>query len=132
MAISFAIIRFSLATRSSRARIRLLETDAHSENTLLRAFAELENEMESVVVEMIDDPNPSPGKQARPQAQPILTLNQRKMVKWLNRLPIKKELAYFVGVRNSHAMIVSRDVKRFEVHRLGESVIRHWATAFIL
>lgn len=132
MAVSFALIRFSLAARSSRARIKLLEKDAHRENTLIHVFAELENEMESALVELIDDPNPSPRKEERPRAQPILSPNQRKIVKWLNQLPIKKELAHFPGVRNSHAMIVSRDVKRFEVHRLGESVIRHWATAFIL
>ncbi|KAG5637684.1 hypothetical protein H0H81_003600 [Sphagnurus paluster] len=70
------------------------------------------------------------GKQT--SEQPILTPLHHKIVMWLNQLPLRKELAYFPNARNSHAMIVCRDVKRFEAHRLGEGILRHWAASFIL
>ncbi|KAL1723043.1 putative serine esterase-domain-containing protein [Schizophyllum commune] len=57
---------------------------------------------------------------------------QRKMAANLNALPIQKERAFIENVRNSHAVIISRDVKNFEWHRRGEGVIRHWADSFEL
>ena len=68
-----------------------------------------------------------------PREQPIFTDSQLEMVASLNALPnLRKEMAFFDHVRNSHAMIVSRDVKRFEFHKKGESVLRHWADRFEL
>ena len=126
--ISIALVRFTLATRSSRARIRLLEQD---ESKLAHYLREFEKDVEDVVVNLIDDSNPSfSGK--HPSEHPIITPLQRRMAASLNGLPIKKERAYLPHVRNSHAIIVCRDVKRFELHRRGEGVIRHWATSFIL
>jgi hypothetical protein len=144
---SLAIIRLSLAARSSRARIRLLEKDASNSQKLAHILAQLERQMENAVVELIDDeagvepaadaeqaltttkrrcaPKPS-------QEQPILTPVQRRMAASLNRLPLKKERAYFPSARNSHAVIICRDVKNFEAHRAGEGVVRHWADSFIL
>jgi len=96
-------------------------------------FAELEREMEEAVVDLIDNPDPSPSYQPEMSKQhPIITPNHKRIATWLNSLPIKKELAFFPAVRNSHAMIICRDVKRFEVHRLGESVVKHWAQSLIL
>ena len=126
--LSVALINFSLATRSSRARIRLLEQD---ESKLAHYLRELEKDVEDIVVNLVDDSNPSfSGK--HPPEHPIITPLQRRMAASLNRLPIKKERAYFPHVRNSHSIIVCRDVKRFEIHRRGEGVVRHWATSFIL
>jgi len=89
--------------------------------------------MEEAVVDLIDNPDPSPSYQPEnPKQHPIITPSHQRIAVWLNSLPIKKELAFFPAVRNAHAMIISRDVKRFEIHRLGESVIRHWAQSFIL
>jgi hypothetical protein len=133
--ISMALLRLTIASRSSRARIRLLEQEAHNGNqkALVGLMAELEREMEEAVVDLIDNPDPSPIYQSEASKEhPIITPNHRKIANWLNALPIKKELAYFPAVRNAHAMIISRDVKRFEIHRLGEPVLRHWATSFIL
>lgn len=133
--ISLAILRLSLATRSSRARIKELEREAHNEGrqTLVHLFAELEREVEEAVVDFIDNPDPSPSYQPENSKQhPIITPNHTRIATWLNSLPIKKELAFFPAVRNSHAMIICRDVKRFEIHRLGEGVVRHWAQSFIL
>ncbi|KAF8906243.1 putative serine esterase-domain-containing protein [Gymnopilus junonius] len=132
---SLALVRLSLATRSSRARIKLLEKEAHNgdQRTLVELVAELEQEMEEAVVDLIDNPDPSPLYQSEVSKEhPIITAYHRQIANWLNTLPIKKELAYFPGVRNAHAMIISRDVKQFEIHRLGEPVLRHWATSFIL
>ncbi|KAF9563081.1 DUF676-domain-containing protein [Agrocybe pediades] len=134
--ISLVLFRFTMASRSSRARIKALEKEAaHSGNqqTLVNLIAEIEREMEEAVVDMIDNPDPNPLYQTEvSKSHPIITPNHKQIANWLNSLPIKKELAYFPNVRNSHAMIISRDVKRFELHRLGEPLIRHWASSFIL
>ncbi|KAH9940836.1 DUF676-domain-containing protein [Epithele typhae] len=45
---------------------------------------------------------------------------------------LKKELAWFPNVMNAHAVIISRDVKRFPVHKEGESVLQHWADHWII
>jgi hypothetical protein len=65
---------------------------------------------------------------------PILTDRQKQMVKNINEgVPkLQKVLAYIHPVRNAHAIIVSRDVKRFELHRMGEGVLRHFADHFVL
>lgn len=137
MLISLAVLRFSLATRSSRARIKLLEEEAHTtgQQKLADILADLEREMEETVVDLIDTPTPihsisQPSTSNR--GHPIITANHKKIVNWLNLLPIKKEFAYFPAVRNSHAIIVCRDVNHFEFHRKGEGVVRHWANSFIL
>jgi hypothetical protein len=55
------------------------------------------------------------------------------MISSLNALPqLTKHLAYYEHVRNSHAMIVCRDVKRFEFHKKGEGVVKVWAEGFVL
>ncbi|KAG5637683.1 hypothetical protein H0H81_003599 [Sphagnurus paluster] len=74
---------------------------------------------------------PSSSSKPAPE-QPILSPLQHKIVGWLNQLPLRKDLAYFPDVRNSHGMIVCRDAHRFKVHRRGEGIVRHWAASFIL
>lgn len=65
--------------------------------------------------------------------QPILSPAQKAAHQNLNSIPkLEKVLVYIHPVRNAHAIIVSRDVKRFELHRMGEGVIRHWADGFVL
>ncbi|KAF8074750.1 DUF676-domain-containing protein [Lyophyllum atratum] len=197
--ISLVVVHFSLASRSSRARIRLLEEDGSKSQKLINILAELEDEVEHAIVDLvIDNPADSQpsssssscrftGRKGSPQPvpntpvlvekvnmveegtttpdstvstttlqestsspssscfttrkkkvpapareQPILSPVQVKIAGWLNRLPLHKQLAYFPDVRNAHAMIVCRDVKRFEAHRRGEGIVRHWATSFIL
>ncbi|KAF8892305.1 putative serine esterase-domain-containing protein [Infundibulicybe gibba] len=123
------VLRLSLATRSSRARIRLLENDETSKEKLINILAEIEQQMEETVTAVV-----ASGKSISksPKEQPILTPLQHKIAKSLNQLPIKKEIAFFENVVNSHAIIVCRDVKRFEMHKMGEGLLRHWANSFIL
>ncbi|KAJ6619472.1 putative serine esterase-domain-containing protein [Mycena sp. CBHHK59/15] len=136
--LSLIVVRLSLATRSSRARIKLLERDASASNTqrLVHVLAQLEHQVETAVVDLvIDDAEPparacSSSKAARDQ--PILTPTQRRIAAALNRLPILRERAWFPDARNSHAVIICRDVRNFEAHRAGEGVLRHWAGAFVL
>lgn len=136
---SLAAFRLSMAARSSRARIKLLESDRSNGNTLIHTLAHLEKQVEDVVVEMIDDPSPmsedsspGPSSSSLPE-QPILTPLQRRIILSLNKLPnLKKERVFIPRVRNSHAVIVCRDVKRFSVHKRGEGIVRHWADSFIL
>jgi sulfur carrier protein ThiS len=135
--ISIAIFRFSLASRASRVRIKQLEQEALTagQEKLVDILAELEIEMEEAAVVDLVDNNPIPSSyqsKGSSRVQPILSPNHKKIVNWLNLLPIKKNLAYFPGIRNSHAVIVCRDVERFEFHKQGEGVIRHWANSFIL
>jgi len=134
--ISLVILRvsvLSLASRSSRFRIKQLEEEAHTtgQQKLADTLAELEREVEEAVVDLIESPD-LPSSIYRSHEQPIISSNHKKIVNWLNLLPIKKEIAYFPEVWNSHPVIVCRDVKHFESHRKGEGVLRHWANSFIL
>jgi hypothetical protein len=74
--------------------------------------------------------NPSSGA-ARPQ--PTLTPLQLQLAENLNRLPgLRKERAWIHPARNSHAIIICRDVKIFKWQKIGEGVLRHWADHFVL
>ena len=62
-----------------------------------------------------------------------LTALQQRMVKALNALPkLEKQLAFIDIVHNSHAVIIARDVKRFEHHSRGHGVLRHLADHLLL
>ncbi|KAJ3515181.1 hypothetical protein NLJ89_g1925 [Agrocybe chaxingu] len=134
--VSLALMRFLLASHHSRKRVKELELEVHTsgQQKLQHILAELEREMEEAVVEFIDNPDPSPTYQSEDskKAHPIITPTHQRIASWLNTLPIKKELGFFPTVANSHGMIICRDVKRFEVHKLGEGVVRHWADSFVL
>lgn len=65
--------------------------------------------------------------------KPLLSDLQKNIVKSLNEIPnLKKQLAFIDPVLNSHAVIVSRDVKRFKHHTIGEGVLRHLADHFVV
>ncbi|KAF6761690.1 lipid particle protein [Ephemerocybe angulata] len=141
--ISLVLVNFTLNSHKSKARIKLLENEykTTNEQKLIHILAELEREVEDAIVDMVDsdDPGtmtPTSSKSVaiiRPQAHPILSTHQKKIANWLNTLPgLKKEMVFLPDIRNSHATIVSRDVKRFESHRDGEDVIRHWAKHLII
>lgn len=58
---------------------------------------------------------------------------QRRMVKHLDALPnLERKLAFIDMVYNSHAVIVARDVKRFQFHGRGHGVLRHLADHMVL
>jgi len=98
-------------------------------------FGQLEREVEDIVVDIVDDPTPITSQENRTVSKktPRITPAQRKMVAVLNSLPqLKKERAYLPNLRNSHAVIIARDIKNFEFHKLGEGVLRHWADAFVM
>ncbi|KAG1740003.1 putative serine esterase-domain-containing protein [Suillus lakei] len=157
--ICLALIRLSFQSHQSRGRLRHLE--AHStRDKLVHIISKLESELESAAVDLYDDPAGTPiatspvpgtdpadetnsttltkgkGKKSRskpPPYQPLLTPGQLKCIENLNKIPqLKKELAFFEGVRNSHAVIVCRDPKMFKHHLEGEGVLRHWADHFEL
>ena len=152
LVLSLVITRLSLASRASRARIKVLEKEESGVERLAHIVARLEREMEDAMVDMFDGdgteiaapgssgekPGPSPGKTKKgkdgePKDQPRLLEVQKRMVRWLNSLPgLKKELVFIKQVRNSHAVIIARDVKRFPGHKDGEGVLRHWADHFIM
>ncbi|KZS90706.1 DUF676-domain-containing protein [Sistotremastrum niveocremeum HHB9708] len=153
-----AIVRLSLDSRASRARIKLLESGAYpdsstpasasaptaasGEERLVTLLRTLEKEFDDAVADMMDDPSPLPppskskskAKSVVEADQPRLTPTQQSIARSLNaHLPqMKKYLAFIDPVRNSHAVIVCRDVGRFESHREGEGVLRHWADGFEL
>jgi len=132
-----AIIKLSIASRNSRSRVELLEAeDASTTQRLVHIFGRLEREVEDLVVDIVDDPNtPIPLQESTktPKKSPRINAAQKKMAAVLNALPqLKKERAYISGVRNSHAVIVARDVDSLEFHKIGEGVLRHWADAFVM
>lgn len=65
--------------------------------------------------------------------KPLLSDLQKRLVASMNQIPgLKKQLVFIDPVMNSHAIIVSRDVKRFKHHSIGEGVLRHLADHFVL
>jgi hypothetical protein len=134
--IGLALLRLYLSSRQSRTRIKLLEADdASATERLVHIFAQLEREVEDIVVDIIDDPTPIRSQESTKMLKkvPRVTPAQRKMAKFLNALPqLKKERAYIADIRNSHATIIARDMQNFEFHKIGEGVLRHWADAFVM
>jgi hypothetical protein len=136
--ISTLLIYLPFGAYYSRARIRLLEKDESNQSTLIKVLAELEQNVEDAVVNIMDNPGALQSASVAiselkvPTEKSALTPLQQQIAASLNTLPIKKHLAYIDNVLNSHAVIVCRDVSRFEIHRAGEGVVRHWATSFIL
>jgi hypothetical protein len=156
--VSLALVRLSISSYHSRTRLKALEIDGSNKERLAHIIAELESNVESVVLDMYDDsqcmpssPSPLPGKDpidgtltqqvvvnVSPDSGPspsqaLFNPVQRRCIQNLNKIPqLQKERAFFAGVRNAHAMIVCRDVKHFKFHLEGESVLRHWADHFEL
>lgn len=150
--ISLALIRLSIASRNSKTRLKTLGVDASNQKRLAHIIADLESNVESIVLDVYDDsqntsssssplPSKNPSDSAlTPQegvnvspSQAMLSPVQRRCIQNLNRIPqLQKERALFKGVRNTHAMIVCRDVKNFEFHLEGEGVLQHWADHFEL
>jgi len=135
--ICFAIIRLYIASHRSRLRVKLLEAeDASTTQRLVHIFGQLERDVEALVVDVVDDPNtPIPSQESTKTSKksPRISAAQKKMAAILNALPqLKKERAYISGVRNSHAVIVARDVESLEFHKIREGVLRHWAEAFVV
>jgi len=75
--------------------------------------------------------NAEPPLTSQVREKSLLTKEQEEMVRSLNAIPsMKKYRAFFVEVRNSHAIIISRDPRRFEIHEKGVEILRHWAERF--
>lgn len=127
VAIVAVAINLSLASRTSRARVKLLEQDESQGERLVHVLTKLEGIDISLLSE---DSTDDVSSTSIPSS--VLSPLQRKLALSLNKLPLKKELAFISEVINSHAPVVCRDVKRFEVHRRGEGVLRHWAASFVL
>lgn len=87
-----------------------------------------------MAIDLVDNSAPSLNSKQISKVVPRITPAQRRMVAALNALPqLKKELAFITGVsKNSHGIIIARDIKKFESHKIGEGVLKHWANAFIL
>jgi hypothetical protein len=128
--------RFAVKTLSSRSRIKFLEKEffKRKQKALLHVLAEIEHEVEDAVVDLIDGSDPVPVYQTLPKSSthPVICSNHRRIAAWLNALPIHKEFAYFEGVANSHAMIVCRDIHRVDSDRLGQPIVRHWASQLVI
>ncbi|KAH9962565.1 putative serine esterase-domain-containing protein [Russula dissimulans] len=130
------IVWLSIASHRSRSRVKLLESeDTSNTQRLVHIVEQLEREVGDLVVDIVNDPMPitSQDKEKRIASKktPRITPAQRKMVAVLNSLQqLKKERVYLPNLRNSHGVII--DIKDFDVHKLGEGVLRHWADAFVM
>lgn len=63
--------------------------------------------------------------------EPKLTPLQHRIIDSMNQLPqLQKHYAFIDKLANTHATIISRDLKRFAFHVRGEGVLRHWADGF--
>ncbi|KAF8519044.1 DUF676-domain-containing protein [Hysterangium stoloniferum] len=129
-------VRLGLDARASRARIRLLETDPSRTDTLSNMLRSIEKNVDDAVADILDDPG-EPITESETSApathETILTARQHRMATSLNSLPqLRKHFVFIHPITNSHATIVSRDVKRFVLHKRGEGVLRHLAHNFEL
>lgn len=135
-AIFLVFLNFAIKTRSSRLRIRLLEEEASNrkQKALVHVLSEIDQEVEEAFADLIDSSDPIPVYPSKPgsSTHPIICSNHQKIAAWLNTLPLHKEFAYFEKVRNSHGMIVCRDVQNYDFHRLGEPLLRHFANHFVM
>ncbi|KAJ7334116.1 DUF676-domain-containing protein [Mycena albidolilacea] len=101
-----------LSSRSSRARVRILEKNAP-----------------------ISIPVPPPSNAdaplvLNPDMTTLMTAQQAMIVHGLNRLDgVHKYTAFRPRVRNSHAMLICLE-PRFADHRAGRGVLRHWVDNF--
>ena len=130
--LTLILTRVSISSYHSRSRIKLLESEDSATQRLAHVFAQLERQVEDIVVDMVDDSASANSTQVSKMV-PRITPAQRRMVAALNALPqLKKERAFIPDVKNTHGTIIARDVKNFEFHKIGEGVLRHWADAFIL
>ena len=159
--VGFLLYRFSKSSKRSRVRIKAIEgSDSHRQR-LIHIFTDLENRMETAIVSVAHDVaeigvnsqtsateesnwlKTNGNADGADSATPLVTLQtgpnsllseeQKKMVRSLNTIPnMKKYRVFFTEVRNSHAIIISRDPRRFKIHDKGVEVLKHWADRFDL
>jgi len=134
--IGLLAIRLGLDARASRARIRLLESDPLRADTLVNMLRSIEKNVDDAVADILDDPGETTAESELPAPtihETVLTTRQHRMVTSLNSLrQLQKHFAFIHPITNSHATIISRDVKRFVLHKRGEGVLRHLAHNFEL
>ncbi|KAJ3987583.1 DUF676-domain-containing protein [Lentinula detonsa] len=135
--LTLALVRLSLASRSSKARITLLEKEDESgQRSLAQALADLERQVEGAVADFIDNSDPSPTlvvPQLHRSAHPILSPLQKTICARLNSIPhLQKERAFISGMRNAHSTIISREPKVWDKNGVGLGVLRHWAGSLLL
>ena len=142
--------RFTLASRASHARVKLLEANPESTGKRLKNLLEkIEKNMEDTVEDVGEAFLPGPKavdedtewqstgppqssalhrKQRKDKSQPVLTPAQCIMITNLNTLPnLSKHTVFIHPIRNSHGSIICRNIKTITEHRRGEGVLRHWA-----
>ncbi|KAL0577306.1 hypothetical protein V5O48_004699 [Marasmius crinis-equi] len=137
---TLVVVRFMKESKKSKARIKALEKDIRSEQSLAQVLAKLEHDMEAAVEGLIEEPQrPTTAKQVDEGDQvpelekpAVLSPLQRRMAQQLNTLPIEKHFAFLDAVFNSHGSIIMRDVKRFPFQIIGEGVVKHWTDSLIV
>ncbi|KAJ4472049.1 DUF676-domain-containing protein [Lentinula aciculospora] len=128
--LTLAVVRLSLASRSSKARITLLEKeDKSGQQSLAQALFDLERQVEGAVADLIDDSDPSTAiPMLHRSAHPILSPLQKTICARLNSIShLQKERAFIGGLRNTHSTIISREPKVWDKNGVGLGVLRHWA-----
>ncbi|TCD67955.1 hypothetical protein EIP91_011756 [Steccherinum ochraceum] len=151
---SMIMVRLSLEKRDSIARLKVLESDESYRERLVHVVGQLEKTIEDAAIDIMESPEPQSGSgssqtllhvgpassspppegSSKPTApSPFLSPRQLQIAETLSRLPnLKKELAFIDQILNSHAVIVARDVQRFEHHRRGQGVLQHLADNFVM
>ncbi|KAG8894499.1 hypothetical protein FRB99_001224, partial [Tulasnella sp. 403] len=129
----------SISTNGRNTPIRDLYLDAPIYKSRMLSKQSTKGTVTTVTYSPLTDPHSPYGRNypsdtnTNLQNQPILTPAQERIIVNLNTLPgLKKEFVFLDGVRNSHATIVSRDLKHFDFHKRGEGVLRHLADHFEL
>lgn len=128
--IAYIILHLSRESRASQARINDLQRGDSSQRTLINTLRTLEDRTDQAVTALV---NATTSKTPSPRSGPSLTAIQSSLAGSLNALPqMRKHLAYFEGILNTHAVIVCRNPQKVEVHKRGEGVLRHIADTLVI
>ncbi|KAL7418562.1 hypothetical protein Q5752_007020 [Cryptotrichosporon argae] len=147
--IALLVARLSLDSSSSRTRLQRLarasssgasspgplmaSSSGISVDSLREAIMRVERSLEQPMILEADSNELTPlrGSSQDGDVQVLMTDSQLRMCVWLNNLHIKKYVAWFPEVANSHAVIVVRNPAQFQIHEKGRNVLRVWARAVL-
>ncbi|KAI6096917.1 hypothetical protein EDD16DRAFT_626343 [Pisolithus croceorrhizus] len=149
--VSILLVRFSISSKKSRARLQSLEADASAEERLAHVCScQARERARGCRVRRVRGPQrphirqptawklrSSEARFRRGDGTPVgvgipFTTSQLRSIGNLNEIPqLKKTFAFLEDIFDSHAVIICR-LPKYEHNWKGECVLRHWADQFEL
>ena len=70
--------------------------------------------------------------QPNPKGHPILNDNHKRIVRWLNMLPIKKELVFCPELLQTHTLFINILIGKEDFQTKGVPALRHLVDSIIM